>query len=485
MADSAKDKPNYNVAITGRKEEREILDHLLITPQSEFVAMIGRRRVGKTFLIKNHYHQFDFECTALHNGSLAEQLQNFHFKLIQYGGGKFAKTIPANWLQAFQQLQLLLKSKRGNRKKIVFIDELPWMDTAKANFTDALAHFWNDFAVHNNVLLVICGSAASWIIKKIVHNKGGLHNRITQLIILQPFTLKETEQFLNSKKIIYSRYDIALLYMVMGGIPFYLNELKKGLSAVQNLDKLCFTQNGLLKDEFNKLFSSLFTNAGNHILLVKALATKRRGLTRIEILKITKLSDGGNITRLLEELQSAGFIQTILPFGKTKKESLFRLTDAYSLFYLQFIEKHSKSTRSVLQSLYPTSVWKAWSGYAFENLCLLHIQKVLQKLGVGAIYTEVSGYISKGNADQDGIQIDLLIDRADRVINLCEIKFNDAPFLLTKDYAAKLRLRIAQFRTLTATRKNLFLTMITPFGLIENRHSSGLVQNQIILDDLF
>lgn len=485
MTDSAKDKPIYNAAITGRDEEKILLDELQVTPQSEFIAMIGRRRVGKTFLIKNHYHQFDFECTAYHNGSLQVQLENFRFKLIQHGGGKYTKTIPVNWLQAFQQLQLFLKSKKGNRKKIVFIDELPWMDTAKAKFTDALAHFWNDFAVHNNVLLIICGSAASWILKKIVHNKGGLHNRITQLIALQPFTLKETEYFLQSKKINYNRYDISLIYMVIGGVPFYLNELKKGLSAIQNIDKLCFTVHGLLRDEFTKLFSSLFTNADSHIILVRALATKRKGLTRNEILKIAKLSDGGNITRLLEELQSAGFIQTILPFGKTKKETLYRLSDAYTLFYLQFIEKHNKSTRSVLQSLYPTSVWKAWCGYAFENICLSHIKKLLQKLGVAAIYTEVSGYISKGNADQEGIQIDLLIDRADRVINLCEIKFYDAPFTLTKDYAAKLRIRIAQFRTLTATRKNLFLTMITPFGLTENMHSSGLVQNQIILDDLF
>ncbi len=485
MIDSAKDKSLYNVIVTGREEEKILLNDLLASPQSEFIAMVGRRRVGKTFLIKNHYHQFDFECTALHNGNLSEQLENFCFKLTQYGGAKFCKTAPTNWLQAFQQLQLFLKSKKSNRKKIVFIDELPWMDTAKAKFTDALAHFWNDFAVHSNVLLVICGSAASWILKKIVHNKGGLHNRITQLITLQPFTLKEAEQFLKSKKINYDRYDIALIYMVMGGIPFYLNELKKGFSAVQNLDKLCFAKHSLLKDEFSKLFSSLFANAANHIIVVKALATKRKGLTRNQLLKITKLSDGGSISRLLEELQSASFIQTILPFGKTKKETLYRLSDAYTLFYLLFIEKHKKSSRSVLQSLYPTSVWKAWSGYAFENVCLLHIKKVLQKLGVASIYTEVSGYISKGDADQDGIQIDLLIDRADRVINLCEIKFYDAPFTLTKEYAAKLRFRVAQFRTLTATRKNLFLTMITPFGLIGNRHSSGLIQNEITLDDLF
>ncbi len=485
MVDSAKDKPTYSREVTGRDEEKELLNDLLLTPRSEFVAMIGRRRVGKTFLIKNHFRQFDFECTALHNGTLEEQLENFVTKLKQYGGGKYAKATPANWLQAFQQLHLFLKSKKGNRKKIVFIDELPWMDTAKAKFTDALAHFWNDFAIHNNILLIICGSAASWILKKIVHNKGGMHNRITQLITLQPFTLKETEQFLKSKKIVYDRYDIALLYMVMGGIPFYLDELKKGLSAVQNLDKLCFTKNGLLKDEFTKLFNSLFANAANHIKLVKALAIKRKGLTRNEILKITNLSDGGSVTRLLEELQSAGFIQSILPFGKTKKETLHRISDPYSLFYLQFIETHTKSNRPVVQTLYPTPVWKAWSGYAFENLCLLHIQKILNKLGIAAIYTEVSGYFSKGNEDTSGIQIDLLIDRADRVINLCEIKFYDAPFTLTKVYAAKLRLRIAQFRTLTATRKNLFLTMITPFGLTNNMHSSGLVQNQITLNDLF
>jgi hypothetical protein len=273
--------------------------------------------------------------------------------------------------------------------------------------------------------------------------------------------------------------------MVMGGIPYYLNELQKGYSVVQNIDRLCFAKNGLLKDEFSKLFSSLFTHAGNHITIIRALATKRKGLTRIELLKITGLTDGGNISRILEELSAASFIQTILPFGKTKKDMLYRLSDPYTLFYIQFIEHRTKAGKSVLQSLYPTSVWKAWSGYAFENLCLLHIQNILKKLGIAAIYTEVSGYISKGPKNQPGIQIDLLIDRADRVINLCEIKFYDAPYTLTKDYAAKLRLRVAQFRELTATRKNLFLTMITPFGLIDNAYTSELIQNQVLLDDLF
>lgn len=485
MRDSASNIPVFDMPILGRDEEKNLLLKVLNSPQSEMLAIIGRRRIGKTFLIKNFYQKFDFFCTGMHEEEMDMQLENFSLKLTQYGLPKKDITKSENWFQAFKQLELLLNSKKTKRKKLVFIDELPWMDTPKSNFVNALAHFWNDYAVHSNVALIICGSAASWMIKKIVENKGGLHNRITQLMKINPFTLLETEQFLKSKKIIYDRYDIAKLYMINGGVPHYLNELSIGLSLAQNIDKIWFTKSSILYKEFDVLFASLFLNPENHISVTRALATKRKGLTRLELLKLTKLSDGGSITKVLIELEAAAFIEFVQPFGKTKKDTLFRLSDPYTLFYLQFIEKHTKATKTVLQHLQNTPEWNAWCGYAFENLCTIHLDKIKQKLGIATIYTETSSFAVKGNKEKLGFQIDLLIDRADRVINICEMKFYDAPFTITKDYANKLRLKIANFRETTKTKKNLFLTMVSTYGIAKNEFSSSLVQNQIVLNDLF
>jgi uncharacterized protein len=473
------------VTLTGRTEEKGILLNALTSPASEMIAVLGRRRVGKTFLIKQVYTQVDFEFTGILNAPVHEQLENFTNKLIEYGAVKKTVTKPVSWLQAFNQLKQLLKRKKTKKKKIIFIDELPWLDTPKARFMEALGYFWNDYAADNNIVIVICGSAASWMIRKVVHNKGGLHNRITKLIELKPFTLQETELFLKTNKIVLSRYEITQLYMIMGGIPYYLNEIKKGASVAQNIDRICFQKNGLLNNEFEKLFTSLFSNSENHITIVKALASKWKGLTRKDIVDITKLTDGGNISKVLEELEMSSFISTTHPFGKTKKDKIFRLSDPYSLFYLHFIATKKKAAKGVFLNISKMARWHSWCGYAFENICISHLDKIINALGVAAIYTETAGYIQKGNDQNEGVQIDLLIDRADRVINICEIKFYDAPFTITKEYAAKLRMAIAKFRTATKTRKSLFLTMITTYGLEKNIYSNELAQNEVTLDDLF
>ncbi len=471
--------------LSGRTEEKEILLSALASPSSEMIAVLGRRRVGKTFLIKQVYPQLDFEFTGVLNAPVTEQLENFTQKLVEYGTLKKTITKPVNWLQAFALLKKLLQAKKSKRKKIIFIDELPWLDTPKARFTEALGYFWNDYAAANNIVIVICGSAASWMIRKVVHNKGGLHNRITKLIDVKPFTLKETEQFFKAANIAFSRYDIAQLYMIMGGIPYYLNEVKKGASVAQNIDRICFQKNGLLNTEFEKLYSSLFSNAENHITIVKALAGRWKGLTRKDIVTITKLTDGGNITKVLEELEMSSFISTTHPFGKIKKDKIFRLADPYSLFYLHFIARQKKAAKGTFINMAKMAKWQSWCGYAFENICVGHLDKIIKALGVAAIYTETAGYIQRGNDENQGVQIDLLIDRADRIINICEIKFYDAPFTITKEYAAKLRLAIAKFREATKTRKTLLLTMITTFGVEKNMHAAELVQNEITLNDLF
>lgn len=470
--------------LVGRIREQKLLTNAAKSPESEMVAILGRRRVGKTFLIRQTFSQFDFEYTGILHATKQEQINAFVKKLSEYSGQTYSIK-PKNWIEAMDILKQYLSTKKKKSKKLIFIDELPWLDTQKSKFTDALGYFWNDYALYNNVLLIVCGSATSWMIRNIVNHRGGLHNRITKRIELKPFTLSETKSFFKSRQLVLDHYSIAQIYMVMGGIPFYLNELERGESVAQNIDRICFDKNGLLYSEFKNLFASLYDNFENHLLLIKTLATKWKGLTRGELITLSKLKDGGNITKVLEELEQSSFISISYPFGKKKKTALYRLFDPYTIFYFHFIEGKKALKKGNFINLMRSSKWTSWCGYAFENLCFYHLPQIEKKLGIQAIYSESSSYFQKGTIDEEGFQIDLLIDRADKVINLCEIKFYDTEFTINKDYAEKLRNKIARFKMATQTKKLLFLTLISTYGIAKNLHYNAVIENEVKLIDLF
>jgi AAA+ ATPase superfamily predicted ATPase len=471
--------------LVGRQSEIAILEEAFQSNEAEMVAVIGRRRVGKTFLIKTVYNpNIVFSITGVQNAKMEEQLSNFTYQLNEYGNTSLET--PSNWLEAFQMLITFLKTKKNNQKKpVVFFDELPWLASMHSGFLRGLSFFWNSWAVDQNIIVVVCGSAASWMINKIVNHRGGLHNRITKRIFLAPFDLTETELYLKSRKINFDRYQIVQLYMAMGGIPHYLKEIKAGKSATQNINAICFSKNGLLRNEFSNLYPALFSNAENHIAVIRALAKKRVGLTRKSIVELSKVPEGGAIQRVLEELEQSGFIEIYPAFGKKKKERLYRLIDEYSLFYLQFIDAQIFQDAEIWDKLSQTSSYKAWSGYAFESICLKHISSIKKSLGISGIYSQATSFYKKGNDDEKGIQIDLVIDRNDHVINLFEVKFYNTPFLITKDYANNLRQKVGLFKVFSKTNKQIFISMITTFGLIENKHSLGLVHNNLTIDDLF
>ena len=368
---------------------------------------------------------------------------------------------------------------------VVFLDELPWMSTHRSGFLKGLSYFWNSWAVQQNIVVVICGSAASWMIRKVIHHKGGLHNRVTKRIRLQPFTLAETEDFLINRAIRLERYQLLQLYMVMGGIPHYLKEIEAGKSAVQNIDKICFGENGLLRDEFLSLYPALFKHADYHTAIIRALASKPNGLIRSDLIQQAKLTESGRITKVLMELSESGFITTYPAFGKKKKGQLFRLTDEYSIFYLRFIEPNLSETQGVWSSLSQSQSYKIWCGYAFENVCLKHISSIKKALGISGIYTRSASFFRKKDNDNQGVQIDLLIDRNDRTINIVEIKFYNGTFTISKDYANKLRTKIQVFKDITQTKKQVFLTVMTSLGLKANIHSIGLVDNHFDSNVLF
>ncbi len=472
--------------LIGRIEERKILDMALHSPKAEMISIVGRRRVGKTFLVKSVYkNEIDFEITGIQYASRKEQLRNFMLQIANFSKSNFPITEPKDWLEAFYLLSKFLEAKQKKKKLVVFLDELPWLSTHKSGFLKGLSYFWNSWAVNQDIVVVICGSAASWMIKKVVHHKGGLHNRITRRITLKPFNLSETENFLKAKSINFDRYQILHLYMAMGGVPHYLDEIEKGKSAAQNINKICFSENGLLYDEFSKLYSSLFENSESHIAVIRALAKKRKGLTRPEIVKNAGLSEGGGVATVLEELRHSGFISMYYPFGKKKKDSLYRLTDEYSLFYLRFIENNQNEKEGIWQQLSQQQSYKTWAGYAFESICLKHLPQIKQALSIAGIYSTASAFFKKGTADKPGLQIDLLIDRSDHVINVCEMKFYSGEMTLTKAMAKELRDRITRFKTTSKTRKQIFLILITTFGLQHNEHSLGLVDEVLTIEALF
>lgn len=472
--------------LIGRIEEQKILEKALQSPKAEMVSVIGRRRVGKTFLVKSAYEgRIDFEITGIQSATRREQLRNFMIQLSSFSKGSFPQTEPKDWLEAFHFLSKFLEMKQKQEKMVVFLDELPWLSTHRSGFLKGLSFFWNSWAVNQNIVVVICGSAASWMIRKVVHHKGGLHNRITRRITLKPFTLAETEEFLKAKNINQDRYQILHLYMAMGGVPHYLDEIEAGKSAAQSINQICFSENGLLNDEFSKLYSSLFENSEVHVKIIRTLAGTRKGLTRSEIIRNGNLPEGGGTTKVLEELLHSGFISMNYPFGKKKKDSLYRLSDEYSLFYIRFIEKNRSGGQGVWQQLSQTQAYTSWAGYAFESICLKHLPQIKKALGISGVYSIVSTFFRKGSEEEDGLQIDLLLDRKDHVVNLCEMKFYSAEFSITKSMAMELRNKIATFREATKTRKQVFLTLITTFGLKHNQHSLGLVDVVLKMDCLF
>ena len=473
--------------LVGRKEEQEILLTALASGQSEMVAVFGRRRVGKTYLIKQTYQEhIAFELTGLQNSDNAGQLQNFSIQLNTFSKSRAALKIPPDWMEAFSMLtNFLNKQPKSKKKRVVFFDELPWMARHKSKFLMAVGWFWDSWAVDRNIVVVICGSAASWMIQKIVKDRGGLHNRITKRIFLEPFTLSETEKFLNSRNIFFNHYQLIQLYMAMGGIPHYLKEIKAGKSATQNINDICFSKNSLLRNEFPDLYPSLFSNAGNHISVVRALAKSRQGLTRQAIVANAKLPEGGNTSKVVEELEQSGFISSYYPFGKQKKDKLYRLTDEYSLFYLRFIERHKNEGNKTWNHLGQTQTAKVWAGYAFENACLKHLPQIKKALGIAGVYAQSSTFLQKGNDTEKGTQIDLVLDRNDQTINLFEIKFYHADFILTEKQAHALRNLVGIFKQKTNTKKYLVLTLISTFGIQHNKHSLGLIEQTLTMDDLF
>lgn len=469
--------------LIGRNAERAELDECMKSDKSELVVLYGRRRIGKTFLIRNYFNdQFAFSFTGAKDFTKVQQLDSFSKALQQYSGA-IARPELSSWIDAFDHLERLLRIDHREGKKVVFLDEMPWIDTQKSGFIAALANFWNSWAAHRgDIVLIACGSATSWIVDKLLHNKGGLFNRVTRHLYLRPFTLGEVEQYLDHYNFGWDRYQITQCYMALGGVPFYLTLLRPEYSLAQNIDRLFFSGvNAQLRVEYGELFSSLFNKPTRYVAVVKALTKHIEGLTRSEISQHTSIS-GERLTDILNDLERCDFIFSLSRYGNKKNNKVFRIKDFYSMFYFRFVEDCMPMGNSSWSQQLNSSRVQAWEGLAFEIVCLLHEKYIKKALGISVILSSVSTWRSKSPDSHS--QIDLVIERADRIINLCEIKFCRDQYNISKDYATRLLNRKSQFVAETGTRYATQLTMVTPFGIMKGKNAS-MIASQVVIDDLF
>ena len=477
-----------NDIIIGREKEQMLIQEYYDSPKAELVAIYGRRRVGKTYLIKSFFNQqFDFYFTGAFETPKATLLRLFQTQLERYSGKKRKK--PQDWFEAFEQLRDYLSSLDKERI-VVFLDELPWMDTPKSNFIQAFSYFWNSWAstVHG-MKFFVCGSATTWMLSKLIGDKGGMHGRVNRQIYLRPFNLQETESFLLNKGIDWTRLQIAQTYMVMGGIPYYLDMLNPQYTAEENVDHLFFEEGAILRTEYNFIFRSLFKDSSVYQTVIETLATKSIGMTREEIAKEGKLQNNGMLTEVLENLCRCDFLRTYTAFGKKSRGQMFQLVDLFSLFHNRFVSHTNSQDYHFWHNMQDNPARRTWEGYAFEQICLHHIPQIKQKLRIGGTLSDICSWLCKPFTDANGIsykgtQIDLLIDRRDQVIDLCEIKYSNKEYAITHDYDERLRTRKETFRAVTGTRKTLQVVLITTYGLAKTKYSAN-IHDIVTLEDLF
>lgn len=476
--------------IIGRKAEIEELNRLYNSDRPEFVAVYGRRRVGKTFLIKEALKdRITFQHTGVspvdqdgEKNRMKTQLESFYYSLLNHGleGIK----IPQSWMEAFYQLEQLLQQIDDGSRQVVFLDELPWLDTPRSGFLPAFESFWNGWCSgRDNIMLVVCGSATSWILSNLARSKGGLYGRLTDEIKLSPFTLRECEEYFQHEGIELSRYDIAQTFMVFGGIPYYISYFRKGLSFEGNVDKILFGRSPRLKDEFNRLFGAIFVNADDCKKVIRLLSTRNSGFTREEIAKATGLPLGGGLTNTLASLTESDFIQKYNPYGESGKTERYKLIDNFCLFWLKYVENNGKDGSFMTDNI-TSDIMRSWRGVAFEQVCWQHIDQIRRTLEIGGVKTSVSAWCVRGGDAQEGVQIDMLIIRNDNVVNLCEMKFAGSPYIIDKDEDIRLRARIEALKATLSPKQTVHLTMVTTYGVAYGKYS-GIVQKQVTLDDLF
>lgn len=470
--------------MVGRLKEQGELQRALESPESEFVAVYGRRRVGKTFLINETFQgRFAFHAAGLESAPKGLQLESFCDAIRKQGNPKCKR--PKTWIEAFSSLETLLESKPEG-KKVVFLDELPWFDTHKSNFLAAFEWFWNGWAcLRKDIVLVVCGSATTWIVKNVLHSRGGLYNRVTRRIHLEPFTLAECEQYAAYRHLDYTRSQLMECYMALGGVAFYWSLLRGDLSVAQNFDRLFFGASDEMRLEASRVFTSLFKTASRHIEIVKLLAKRKVGMTREEVIAELGKDSNGDISVCLEELSQCGFIRRYNPVNQLKKGAVYQLMDNFILFHDEFLARRQGNDPQYWTKNMNSPRINNWRGRAFERVCLWHVPQIKQRLGILGIEANVHSWRGRGEGPDDpAAQIDMLIDRADGLVDICEIKYSAEPYEMTKEENDKILHRCSAFQKNGHARRSVRTILIASSGLKPGKYSSNIM-SVVTGDDLF
>lgn len=415
---------------------------------------------------------------------MKDQLTHFYRSLVSQGMPRSKR--PENWLEAFYMLEdHLQKTDDGHSRQLLFFDEIQWLDTPRSGFITGLEAFWNGWACHrHNIMMIICGSSTSWILDKLINNHGGLYNRVTCQISLQPFSLYECEQYFEAQNIVMSKYDITQAYMMVGGIPYYLNYFNRKMSLQQNIDAMFFADDAPLKDEYDRLFASLFANPTIMKSLIEALSEKSMGFTRQEILQKTGLTNSGEFSDHLKALIAGTFVIKYCSFGNSKREEYYKLADPFCIFYLRFVKPNVSGRRISWANIADSAAVTVWKGYAFENVCFNHIKQIKAALGISGVSTNESLWSKRGDEEHAGTQIDLIIERKDNIVNLCEVKFYNDEFAVSKDYHFTLVRRKNLVLEKVNKRTAVHNTLITTYGLKQSEYWGDFIQ-VITLNELF
>jgi len=479
--------------IVAREREQAVLSRLLGEPTAQLLTVYGRRRIGKTFLIREYFDDsFAFKHTAISPLEFKDkdekllykiQLEEFAHSLEKYGAKLGIKL--ENWFDAFHKLEDLLSRNKSKKKLVVFIDEMPWLDTPRSGFMSAFEHFWNDWGSgKHNLLLIVCGSATTWMLDKLINNNGGLYGRTNREMHMHPFTLNETERYFETRNILMDRYDIVQTYMMIGGVAYYMSFFEPGKSLAENIDNVLFNEGGFLLSEYDRLFTSLFSDNKNYRKIVECLSAQRYGATRAEISINTGISDGGTLSDMLKALVKSDLVSCYYNYGETKRNLYYKLTDMFCLFYLGFVRKNPSNNPHYWHDNQNSPKLNSWRGIAFEDVCFVHQEQIRTALGISGVQAEIYPWKASCNGDAPGAQIDMLIDRADRVVNMCEMKFSRDEFTIDKDYDAKLRNKIDTLLNKCKNRRNIQATLVTTYGLKMNMYGNR-IQKVITMDSLF
>ena len=413
----------------GRKKELSLLEESYLSSKSEIFTVYGRRRIGKSTLIEIFARQkpnfFSFEGIEGQNSSfqikhftemLKKQLQDPLLSSIQF----------QSWDAVFTYVSERLMTKtRPNEKIIFFLDEIQWMAAGRSSFISLLKYYWDNYWKKSNVLMILCGSIASFMVNKVVHSKA-LYGRIDHEILLKGLHPFEAKAFFADKH--KSTEEILKYYLILGTIPKYLEYINPSRSFQWNMNKLFFSSHGSMINEIKKIFYSQFKESTIYFDIVKLL--KSGPLALSEICTRLKIKSGGGLKRYLTNLENAEIIRSHVPFNRKANSRLkkYVLSDEYLNFYFKYLEPNLRIIEeSESEKLFETltkNSFDVWLGFAFEKFCIKHNSWLADLMGFKDDVLIASPYFER--KDQR-FQIDLVYLRADKVITICEIKHHTKP----------------------------------------------------------